>query len=201
MQHKFTPTTHLKRAALTLLALILTCATAWAQTTQSVTYIDENGQTQTVNATQITSDNLRMGSDRWYYVSGTVDVNAPLTLMTENGTHNLILCDGATLTVSQVKQNYSKYAKLKVYGQSGGTGKLNVGNVSMMNAIFNCDFALLFRIGAFHQFCVGKLFCFIIQPADRQHNSFAGFIIEFCVARTDQMSKAIGRVFKKSIEL
>ena len=31
MQHKFTPTTHLKRAALTLLALIMTCATAWAQ--------------------------------------------------------------------------------------------------------------------------------------------------------------------------
>ena len=130
MQHKFTPTTHLKRAALTLLALI------------SVTYIDENGQTQTVNATQITSDNLRMYSDRWYYVSGTVDVSAPLRLMTENGTHNLILCDGATLTVSQVSQYNSKYAKLKVYGQSGGTGKLNVGNVSMMNAIFNCDFAL-----------------------------------------------------------
>ena len=142
MQHKFTPTTHLKRAALTLLALIMTCATAWAQTTQSVTYIDENGQTQTVNATQITSDNLRMYSDRWYYVSGTVDVSAPLRLMTENGTHNLILCDGATLTVSQVSQYNSKYAKLKVYGQSGGTGKLNVGNVSMMNAIFNCDFAL-----------------------------------------------------------
>ena len=142
MQHKFTPTTHLKRAALTLLALILTCATAWAQTTQSVTYMDENGQTQTVNATQITSDNLRMYSDRWYYVSGTVDVSAPLRLMTENGTHNLILCDGATLTVSQISQYNSKYAKLKVYGQSGGTGKLNVGNVSMMNAIFNCDFAL-----------------------------------------------------------
>ena len=117
MQHKFTPTTHLKRAALTLLALILTCATAWAQTTQSVTYMDENGQTQTVNATQITSDNLRMYSDRWYYVSGTVDVSAPLRLMTENGTHNLILCDGATLTVSQISQYNSKYAKLKVYGQ------------------------------------------------------------------------------------
>ena len=142
MQHKFTPTTHLKRAALTLLALILTCATAWAQTTQSVTYIDENGQTQTVNATQITSDNFRMYSDRWYYVSGTVDISAPLRLMTENGIHNLILCDGATLTVSQVSQYNSKYAKLKVYGQSGGTGKLNVGNSSMMNAINNCDFAL-----------------------------------------------------------
>ena len=32
MQHKFTPTTHLKSAALTLLALILACATAWAET-------------------------------------------------------------------------------------------------------------------------------------------------------------------------
>ena len=52
---------NLMRAAMTL-ALILACAAAWAQTTQSVTYIDENGQPQTVNATQITSDNLRMGS-------------------------------------------------------------------------------------------------------------------------------------------
>ena len=77
-----------------------------------------------------------------------------------------------------------------------------VGKIQMQQrTFFYCDFALLFRIGAFHQFSVGKLFCFIIQPADRQHNSFAGFIIEFCVARTDQMSKAIGRVFKKSIEL
>ncbi|MBR6930676.1 MAG: T9SS type A sorting domain-containing protein [Bacteroidales bacterium] len=134
-----------RRAALTLLALIMACATAWAQTIQSVTYIDENGQTQTVNATQITSDNLRMGSDRWYYVSGVVgtDYNTlSLYLLTENGTHNLILCDGATLTVSQVSQYSDKYAKLKVYGQSGGTGKLNVGNSSMMNAISNCDFAL-----------------------------------------------------------
>ena len=32
MQHKFTFKNHLKRAALTLLALILTCATAWAET-------------------------------------------------------------------------------------------------------------------------------------------------------------------------
>ena len=131
-----------RRAATALLLCVLTTMTAWAQTTQSVTYIDEKGQTQTVNATQITSDNLRMDSDRWYYVSGTIDVNDPLTLMTENGTHNLILCDGATLTVSEVSQYSDKYAKLKVYGQSGGTGKLNVGNGTVVKAISNCDFAL-----------------------------------------------------------
>ena len=142
MQHKFTPTTHLKRAVLTLLALILACAAAWAQTTQSVTYIDENGQTQTVNATQFPS-NYRLYSDTWYYVSGTVGSYSDiLYLLTENGTHNLILCDGATLTVFQVSQDSDKYAKLKVYGQSGGTGKLNVGTGNVVNAIHHCDFAL-----------------------------------------------------------
>ena len=45
---------NLMRAAMTL-ALILACATAWAQTTQSVTYIDENGQQQTVDATLLTA--------------------------------------------------------------------------------------------------------------------------------------------------
>ena len=133
---------NLMRAAMTL-ALILACATAWAQTIQSVTYIDENGQPQTVNATQITSDNFRMGSDRWYYVSGTVGSDSDyLYLSTENGTHNLILCDGATLTVLRVNQFSGKYAKLKVYGQSGGTGKLNVGNGNVVNAIHHCDLAL-----------------------------------------------------------
>ena len=133
---------NLMRAAITL-ALILACAAAWAQTVQNVTYIDENGQTQTVNATQITSDNFRMGSDRWYYVSGTVGSDSDyLYLSTENGTHNLILCDGATLTVLRVNQLSEKYAKLKVYGQSGGTGKLNVGNGNVVNAIHHCDLAL-----------------------------------------------------------
>ena len=133
---------NLMRAAMTL-ALIMTCATAWAQTTQSVTYIDENGQPQTVNATQIPSENLRMYPDTWYYVSGTV--NCPddnLYLMQQNCTHNLILCDGATLTVQQVEQLNDYFAKLRIFGQSGGTGKLNVGTGNMMKAIYNCDFAL-----------------------------------------------------------
>ena len=137
MQHQFTSTTHLKRAALTLLALIMTCATAWAD---SITYIDENGQTQTVDATQITSETSRLNGGNWYYVSGTV--NCPddeLYLMQENGTHNLILCDDATLTISNIEQDSQKFARLSVYGQSGGTGKLNVGDEYIVKAIFNCE--------------------------------------------------------------
>ena len=125
-----------RRAALLLLFMMLTATTAWAD---SITYIDENGQTQTVDATQFPSDR-RLFSNTWYYVSGTVgDQYNPLYLYDENGTHNIILCDGATLTVSGVEQWTSKFARLRVYGQSGGTGKLNVGNSSRSSAIFNCD--------------------------------------------------------------
>ena len=126
-----------RRAAFTLLMMLLTTMTAWAD---NITYIDENGQTQTVDATQITSDNRKLYSGTWYYVSGTV--NCPddyLYLMQENDTHKLILCDGATLTLKKIEQNQNKFARLKVYGQSAGTGKLNVGDGNTVNAIFNCE--------------------------------------------------------------
>ena len=126
-----------RRAALLLLT-VLTTMTAWAD---SITYIDEDGQTQTVDATQITADgSLKLYQNNWYYVSGTVvDQNNRLYLYNENGTHNIILCDGATLTVLGVEQWNSNFARLRVYGQSGGTGKLNVGNGTPANAILNCE--------------------------------------------------------------
>ena len=125
-----------RRAVMLLLFMMLTATTAWAD---SITYIDENGQTQTVDATQFPSDR-RLEDNTWYYVSGTLDYHDDnLYLKYENRTYNLILCDGATLSVMQVQQWNEKFARLKVYGQSNGTGKLNVGNSSIYYAIYNCE--------------------------------------------------------------
>lgn len=60
---------NLMRAAMTL-ALILACATAWAQEVQTY-YIDENGTRHDVNATVLTGTG-RLTADQWYVVNSNV---------------------------------------------------------------------------------------------------------------------------------
>ena len=124
MQHKFTPTTHLKRAALTLLALILTCATAWADN-DPVSYIAANGSTQTCTDYTVlhTGDNVSNLPGGWYVVSENVEFNSQLYF---SGSASIILCDGKTLTVNSGNYNSINvnYA-LTIYGQSGQSGTLN----------------------------------------------------------------------------
>ena len=52
----------IRRAATALLLCVMTCATAWAQTTQSVNYIDEKGQSKTYDCggTVFQNDPLRV---------------------------------------------------------------------------------------------------------------------------------------------
>ena len=117
---------NLMRAAMTL-ALILACATAWAQTTQSVTYIDENGQTQTVTATVLTSNESSLGSDgttTWYVVNSNITHSGRINY---RGNVNIILADGCTMTTSTDNgdgiHGYSS-STLTIYGQTLGTGTL-----------------------------------------------------------------------------
>ncbi len=114
------------RAAMTL-ALILACATAWAQTTQSVTYIDENGQTQTVTATVLTGNESSLGSDgttTWYVVNSNITHSGRINY---RGNVNIILADGCTMTTSTDNgdgiHGYSS-STLTIYGQTLGTGTL-----------------------------------------------------------------------------
>ena len=71
-------------------------------------------------------------SDSWYYVTGNVTLSAGVTV---NGKVSLILGDGATLTITtstsgsagiKVIVDGSVTNSLTIYGQSAGTGKLNV---------------------------------------------------------------------------
>ena len=117
---------NLMRAAMTL-ALILACAAAWAQTKQSVTYIDENGQTQTVNATVLTGNESSLGSDgttTWYVVNSNITHSGRINY---RGNVNIILADGCTMTTSNDSgdgiHGYSN-STLTIYGQTLGTGTL-----------------------------------------------------------------------------
>ena len=59
---------NLMRAVMTL-ALIMTCAAAWAQTRETVSYIDADGNPQSHEATVLTGNEYTLGSynqTTWY---------------------------------------------------------------------------------------------------------------------------------------
>ena len=87
----------------------------------TVEYIGEGGTKQVcTDATELTGNNDKL-NDEWYVVTGNVTIDGPLTIGAE--TVNLILCDGATLTMDMLEV-YVEQAPLNVYLQKDGTGKL-----------------------------------------------------------------------------
>ncbi len=116
----------MRKLFLSLIALTLGIG-AWAQT-QSVNYIDTNGQLQRVTATVITNSASILDAG-WYVVLGN-DVQTG-TLTCQGGVH-LILADGAKLTATG--NNTSSNAAgiqvsggsnyLIIYGQTNQTGQL-----------------------------------------------------------------------------
>ena len=108
-------------------------ADATVTCTSSVPYIDANGTQQTCSSyTVIESSNSSVelgtnGQDGWYVVSGNVTITGQLWL---KGTNNhLILCDGASLTISHAMQHaVGIYVanNLYIYGQSAGSGTATI---------------------------------------------------------------------------
>lgn len=89
-------------------------------------YIDKAGKLTTqANCTEITADTAKL-TDSWYVVKENVTINDDLPV-TGSEDVNLILCDGATLTISDAL-TVENDAVLNLYFQSNGTGKLTVGN-------------------------------------------------------------------------
>ena len=91
-----------RRAAVLLLVMMLTTATAWAD---NVTYFDPTdavNPTKTAeNPTVITSETTEIGTadqTTWYYVSGTFTNYNRIEV---KGTVNIILVDGCEFTVSK----------------------------------------------------------------------------------------------------
>ncbi len=103
------------RAAITLLLLLLTSATAWAD---EVSYIKADGTIGTATPTKITNSTSLSGG--WYIVDD--DIDGPLTF---TGDVNLILADDADVTI--VGDNgIVVNGNLTIYGQSEGTGSLSI---------------------------------------------------------------------------
>lgn len=105
----------LTRAALTLLMMTLTATTAWAET-QIVTYIDENGTEQTVEATLLT-DGGWMESG-WYVVTGNFELDGFIAF---RDSAKLILADDARLHL--INYDLLCTGDFTIYGQRNCTGQ------------------------------------------------------------------------------
>ena len=109
-----------RRAAMTLMLVMLTTMTAWAET-ETVSYIDANGQTQTVTATVIEAGTT-------YYPGGTYvikdDVNFT-SKVTFNGNTTIICVEEKTMLVtiadSETDKGIHVRGNLTLYGQGGET--------------------------------------------------------------------------------
>ena len=109
----------------------------YAQWSSLPTYIDENGNELTLDDfTVITAGMNGFDHDGWYVVSG----NITLPCNAINPPINLLLCDGATLTI-QNDDNTSLYvyAPIAIYGQAQGTGTLNASRISFNGQQFNIN--------------------------------------------------------------
>ena len=104
------------KKTLLFLAVLLTAATAWAET-QNVNYIDANGAEQTVEATVLTSGGWQ--DPGWYVVTGNIEASS--LIFYSGGITNLILADGATLTLND--SGIYAFGAITIYGQKNGTGK------------------------------------------------------------------------------
>ena len=96
-----------------------------------VSYIDENGETQTCSNYEILSDGIlsptlytigKTGYDTWYVASGNYTFNT--TQLNTRGHVHLILCDGANFTVTGNSYGINAEDDLTIYGQSQATGTL-----------------------------------------------------------------------------
>ena len=119
---------------LTLIFAFAGAQTAWAEDAYNISYIDANGNPATcIRAEVVTTSMEGISSNMddkghfncdndWLVVTGDVTLNgAKCTNLYDK---KLILCDGATLTISE--RMWFTNTSLTIYGQSGGTGKLVV---------------------------------------------------------------------------
>ena len=104
-----------------VMVLVLLPTMTIADGTDSVNYIDADGNTTSVSATTLTESTTDMNTG-WYAVTGNITNNNRISV---NGDVNLILCDGATLTAPKgISANGGN--SLTIWGQVNGTGALTI---------------------------------------------------------------------------
>ena len=141
-----------------VLCLTLLPATALAATDVTYYYWDSSAkqlkQANCSSATEVTgseSDTAitwgQDGQDTWYVVNsnvtiGKTDSDDTFACITVKGNVHLILADGCSLTIKGNIQVMKDAGTLTIYGQSAGTGELNVENSSSSSSSSYYDAAI-----------------------------------------------------------
>lgn len=94
-----------------------------------VEYIDADGNEARANCTEITAETWDI-SQGWHVVKENVTISG----LNISGEVNLILCDGATLTVTSF-MNVSADSTLNLFWQSAGSGKLTAADISVLGTV------------------------------------------------------------------
>ena len=126
------PSAHKGRTLITLLIMLLTTATAWAW---DDTYIGEDGVPHNLCEEGFVAFPIEGDGDDifnldrdpgWYFVEDNVTINSLIGDAPDGGDIHIILCDGATLTITNEDGDAISLnnCNLYIYGQSAGTGKL-----------------------------------------------------------------------------
>ena len=94
-------------------------------------YIGKDGTAQTqANCTEITNRTDNISTPGWYVVKE----NLTISSLNISGEVDLILCDKATLTVSN-NMNVTEGSTLNLYWQSAGSGKLTAADISALGTV------------------------------------------------------------------
>ena len=109
----------LQRLSVTMLLMLLTTMTAWADV---VTYIDMDGQSYYAEAFPLGDWESSLGAG-WYYVDNDITYDGTIEC---HGDVHIILADGKTMTITSSDGNgINVRGSLTFYGQELGTGTLN----------------------------------------------------------------------------
>lgn len=157
---------HLRRAAMTLLVMVLTTMTAWAQ---GVDYIDANGVVKNTatddivgndNPTVLTGGGATTLSAGWYVVNSDITYTGDSFsgLVTLRGDVTIILCNGKTMNIGTSTSEgrvsgsgiYGSGHNLTIYGQTldeGTAGQLRI----YMSSSYSNDAGILIFPGTYTQ--------------------------------------------------
>ena len=128
-------------------------ATEWVESffttepSDAIRYIDENGDTKTKLPDECTVlDETLIGTTLepgWYVVNHDVTINTDKRLQC-NGELNIILLDGCTFTITSSSRNgifgiYGNNSTLNIYGQTAGTGTLNISATNTTGSGIYCE--------------------------------------------------------------
>lgn len=107
-------------------------------TVETVSYIDKNGETQTVEAGVIEDGGQPYGAQgetNWYVVKGVSSVSDQVSFY--DAEVNLILADGAELTFDGRYRNLVCFnGSLNIYAQEAGTGKLTLTGNNRITSMY-----------------------------------------------------------------